>query len=99
MTEVPLTPAPGDEAGPGTPGPGETTCPGCNGTGLVGDRPCPTCEGSGRVIEAVGGGVKPGDSLVVHAAYLGDDLRTLSFAGVPSHHLTWAQADFRCGVF
>lgn len=56
MTEVPITPAPGDEAGPGTPGTGENICPGCNGTGLVGDRPCPTCEGSGRVIEGLGGG-------------------------------------------
>lgn len=52
MTEVPLTPAPGDEAEPHT---GEYVCPGCNGSGLVGDRPCPTCEGSGRVIEGVGG--------------------------------------------
>jgi len=56
MTEVPLTPAPGDEAEPGTPGTGENICPGCNGTGLVGDRPCPTCEGSGKVIEGIGGG-------------------------------------------
>ena len=56
MTEVPITPAPGDEAGPGTPGTGENICPDCNGTGLVGDRPCPTCEGTGRVIEGIGGG-------------------------------------------
>ena len=55
MTEVPLTPAPGDDAEPGTPGTGENICPGCNGTGLVGDRPCPTCEGSGRVVEGIGG--------------------------------------------
>jgi hypothetical protein len=54
MTEVPITPAPGDEAEPGTPGSG--VCPGCNGTGLVGDRPCPTCKGSGRVVEGIGGG-------------------------------------------
>jgi len=56
MTEVPITPAPGDEAEPGTSGTGENICPGCNGTGLVGDRPCPTCEGSGRVVEGIGGG-------------------------------------------
>lgn len=56
MTEVPITPAAGDETGPDAPATGETICPGCNGTGLVGDRPCPTCEGSGRVIEGIGGG-------------------------------------------
>jgi len=56
MTEVPLTPAPGDEAEPDTPGTAEAICPGCNGTGQVGDRPCPTCEGSGRVIDGIGGG-------------------------------------------
>jgi hypothetical protein len=56
MTEVPITPAPGDRAEPVPPGPGVMICPGCNGTGLVGDRPCPTCEGSGRVVDGIGGG-------------------------------------------
>jgi len=56
MSEVPLTPAPGDETEPGAPGTAVTVCPGCNGTGMVGDRPCPSCEGSGRVVEGVGGG-------------------------------------------
>ena len=56
MSEVPITPAPGDEAEPGTPGSGENIGPGCNGAGYIGDRPCPTCEGSGRVIEGIGGG-------------------------------------------